>query len=113
MIVRMPETLELETQADQAAAAGKFAAARSLLERAVESDGGNAALWVKLSAMSKAAGDLKGALSAIDRALAISPLDFSSLLSRALILEALGDPGAGEEFGNALAQLGPDEPVPP
>jgi aspartyl/asparaginyl beta-hydroxylase (cupin superfamily) len=113
MIVRMPETLQLERQADQAAAAGQFAAARSLLERAVESDGANAALWVKLSAMAKAAGDLKGALSAIDRALAISPLDFSSLLSRALILEALGDPGAGEEFGNALAQLGPDEAVPP
>lgn len=113
MIAPMSETLEFEKQADQAAAAGQFAAARSLLERAVQSDGANAALWVKLSAMSKAAGDLKGALAAIDKALAISPLDFSALLSRALILEALGDPGAGEEYGNALAQLAPDEAVPP
>ena len=63
--------------------------------------------------MRKASGDLQGALAAVDSALAISPLDFSGLLSRAVILEGLGDPNAGEEFGNALAQLPPDEAVPP
>jgi aspartyl/asparaginyl beta-hydroxylase (cupin superfamily) len=63
--------------------------------------------------MRKASGDLRGALAAIDSALALSPLDFSALLSRAVILEGLGDPNAGEQFGNALAQLPPDEAVPP
>ena len=95
----------IEQAADRAAAAGDFAGARTMLEHAVEADGSSHGLWMKLSAMRKASGDLKGALAAIDRALAISPLDFPSLLSRAVILDQLGDPSAGEEFGNALAQL--------
>ncbi len=108
----MTETQALEQQADRAAAAGQFAAARSLLERAVETESSSIDLWMKLSAMRKASGDLNGALGAVDRALAISPLDFSALLSRAVILDRLGDPNAGEEFGHALAQLPPDEEVP-
>jgi aspartyl/asparaginyl beta-hydroxylase (cupin superfamily) len=106
-----PDTLE--AQADRAAAAGQFANALSLLEQAVQSGAASFELWIKLSAMRKASGDLQGALAAVDSALAISPLDFSALLSRAVVLEALGDPGAGQEFGNALAQLPPDEAVPP
>jgi len=103
----------LEQEADRAAAAGEFAVARSLLEQAVEEGGSNFALWQKLSAMCKASGDLNEALVAIDRALAISPLDFSALLSRAVISDGLGDPNAGEEFGNALAQLPTGQAVPP
>jgi tetratricopeptide (TPR) repeat protein len=108
----MAEAHTLEEQADQAVAAGEFDAARSLLEQAVQSADAGIGLWMKLSAMRKAAGDLKGALAAVDRALAISPLDFSALLSRAVILDGLGDPGAGEEFGNALAQLPSDQDIP-
>src|SRR5829696_4518924 len=104
MIEVMGQSSMLEERADQAAAAGEYAAARSLLERAVAADAGNFTLWMKLSATRKASGDLGGALAAVDRALAISPLDFSALLSRAVILEGMGDPNAGEEFGNALAQ---------
>ena len=96
----------IEQAADRAAAAGDFAGARTMLEHAVEADGSSHGLWMKLSAMRKASGDLKGALAAIDRALAISPLDFPSLLSRAVILDQLGDPSAGEEFGNALPEAG-------
>jgi aspartyl/asparaginyl beta-hydroxylase (cupin superfamily) len=62
--------------------------------------------------MCKASGDLGAALTAIDRALALSPLDFSALLSRAVILDNLGDPNAGEEYGNALAQIDPAKEVP-
>lgn len=108
----MADMQSLEQQADRAAASGQFAAARSLLEQAVQGDGAPLELWMKLSAMRKASGDLAGALAAVDRALSISPLDFSGLLSRAFILEALGDPGAGESFGHALAQLPPDNEVP-
>jgi aspartyl/asparaginyl beta-hydroxylase (cupin superfamily) len=99
----------LEDQADRAAAAGEYRTARSLLEQAVAAEADSAALWMKLSAMRKASGDLQAALAAIDRALEISPFDFPSLLSRAVILDQLGDPSAGEEFGNALAQLPPGE----
>lgn len=102
----------LELQADRAAGAGDFAAARASLEQAVEQDGASAALWSKLSAMRKASGDLQGALAALDRALALNPLDFSALLGRAFILERLGDPSSGQEFGNALAQAPPDSDMP-
>jgi aspartyl/asparaginyl beta-hydroxylase (cupin superfamily) len=108
----MTETQALEQQADRAAAAGQFAAARSLLEQAVETESASIDLWMKLSAMRKASGDLDGALAAIHRALAISPLDFSALLSRAVILDQRGDVEAGEAYGHALAQLPPDEEVP-
>lgn len=101
----------LEEQADAAAGAGQYATARSLLEQAVQSQPDHLGLWMKLAAMRKASGDLGGALAAIERALAMSPLDFSALLSRAVILDSLGDPNAGEEYGNALAQLPPDEQV--
>ena len=109
----MDDSDSLEQQADRAAAAGDFARARESLEQAVARDGANPALWAKLSAMRKASGDAQGALDALDRALAINPLDFSFLLSRALILERLGDPQAAIEFGNALAQAPADEEVPP
>lgn len=108
----MAGTQALEQQADQAAAAGQFATARALLEQAVQADQAEPGLWLKLSAMRKAAGDLQGALAAIDCFLPSSPLDFSALLSRALILENLGDPNAGEEYGNALAQLPQGEKIP-
>jgi aspartyl/asparaginyl beta-hydroxylase (cupin superfamily) len=102
----------IEQAADRAAAAGDFATARSMLEQAVESDGSSQALWLKLSAMRKASGDLRGALDAVDRSLALSPLDFSALLYRAVLLDSLGDPKAGEEFGNALAQAPAEADIP-
>ena len=102
----------LEEQADRAAAAGQYAAARSYLEQAVQGDGPTVDLWTKLSAMRKASGDLKAALQAIDQALALSPLDFSALLSRAVILDGMKSPAAGEAYGQALAQLQTDEDVP-
>jgi aspartyl/asparaginyl beta-hydroxylase (cupin superfamily) len=101
-----------EQSADRAAAKGDFAAARAILEQAVEADQSSHGLWMKLSAMRKASGDLNGALAAVDRSLAIAPLDFSALLYRAVLLDALKDPGAGEAFGHALAQAPPDGQVP-
>jgi len=108
----MTEVQILEQQADRAAASGQFAAARSLLEQAVERECSSVELWMKLSAMRKASGDLDGALAAIHRALTISPLDFSALLSRGVILDLRGDPEAGEAYGQALAQLPSDDDVP-
>ena len=102
----------IEEAADQAAAAQDFAAARRILEQAVAADPSRPLLWMKLSAMCRASGDLQGALAAVERALALTPLDFSALLARAMLLDAMGDPMAGEEFGNALAQAPPDEDVP-
>jgi aspartyl/asparaginyl beta-hydroxylase (cupin superfamily) len=102
----------IEEAADRAAAAGDFAAARSMLEQAVQSDGASAALWIKLAAVRNANGDVGEALAAVEKSLAISPLDFSALLYRATLLDKLGDPRAGLEFGHALAQLPPEEQIP-
>jgi ornithine lipid ester-linked acyl 2-hydroxylase len=103
----------LEAQADRAASVGEFRAARSLLLQAVEASSATLHLWIKLSAMCKASGDLEGALSAIERALEISQLDSQALLSRAVILDKLRHPEAGQAYEFALAQIPPDEPLPP
>ena len=94
----------LESEADRAAGAGDFARARALLEQATAADPSSSRLWSKLSAMRKAGGDGAGAINALDRALAITPLDFSMLLSRALLLERAKDARAPQAFGHAIAQ---------
>ena len=109
----MTTSQDLEAEADRRAAAGDFAAARELLEQAAEASDSGPELLAKLSAMRKASGDIRGALDALNRALVLSPLDFSALLSRALLLERLGDPQAGNEFGKAIAQAPADPAIPP
>ena len=108
----MNEITNLERQADRAAAAGDMAAARQSLEAALERGGGSLELWTKLSAIRRALGDVNGSLEAIERALALSPLDFSALLARAMLLERLSDGRAGEAFSRAVAQMPPGGDVP-
>lgn len=59
---------------------------------------------MKLAAMRRAVGDPAAALEAVHAALALKPLDFMALLSKANILERLGDASSGEAYGRALAQ---------
>src|SRR5690348_12965092 len=103
---------KLQDEADAAAAAGDYARALSLLEEAAVEQGESPELWMKLTAMRRTTGDVTGALKAVERALALGPLDFSALLSRALLLERLGEPSAGEAFGHAIAQAPSDERIP-
>lgn len=93
----------LEQRADAAAARGDVAEARRLLESVVL-EGPSLDAWLKLGAMRRMAGDLPGALGAIEGALVLEPLDFMALLSRASILERMGRSDAGEAYGRALAQ---------
>ena len=109
----MNEIANLERQADRAAAAGDMAGALRSLEAALQRGGASLELWTKLSAIRRALGDLNGSLEAIDRALALSPLEFSALLARAMLLEKLSDGRAGEAFSRAVAQLPPGGEVPP
>jgi aspartyl/asparaginyl beta-hydroxylase (cupin superfamily) len=103
-----------EAQADVAAGAGRLAEARRLLEGAVAETPERAEAWLKLAAMCRATGDLPGGLAALSRALAIDPLDFSALLSKAVMLERMGRTGeAGQAFGHALAQRPPADKTPP
>ncbi len=106
------ESRALEEQADRAAASGRFADALALLERAVDSRGDSTGLWMKLSAMRKAMGDQEGALEALDRLLSVSPGDVPAMLSRAVILDGMADPNAGEAYERALAQVPADADIP-
>ena len=81
----------LVEQADRAAAVGDVRAARALLERLETPD---FETWMKLAAMRRMTGDLPRSLEAVHGALALAPLDFVALLSRAMLLEKLGDPEA-------------------
>jgi aspartyl/asparaginyl beta-hydroxylase (cupin superfamily) len=103
---------QLEADADRAAASGDLRTAVELLEQAISAGQPNPTLWTKLGAMRRATGDLKGALDAVDKSLALAPLDFSALLARAMLLEKLNDPAAGEAFSNAIAMLPPNEKIP-
>jgi ornithine lipid ester-linked acyl 2-hydroxylase len=103
-----------EARADAAAAAGRAAEARALLETAVAETPARAGLWLKLAAMCRATGDPAAGLAAVSRALALDPLDFSALLAKAAMLERLGRTGeAGQAYGHALAQRPPAAETPP
>ena len=94
---------ERERHADALAAAGDLVGARAVLTALVKTDP-DAGRWLKLASLCRAAGDLQAALTAVERSLALAPLHFMALMSRASILERLGRPEAGEAYGNALAQ---------
>ena len=105
-------TEKLELQADRAAGEGRFTESARLLEHVTSAEPTRTVPWTKLAAMRRAAGDFVGALQAIDRALALNPLDFSILLARAFVLERIDPPRSGEAFCEALAQLPPDDCAP-
>jgi aspartyl/asparaginyl beta-hydroxylase (cupin superfamily) len=107
------QLVKLEQDADRAAASGNVRDAVQLLERAAASDGATTELWLKLSAMRRAAGDPSGALQATERALALEPLNFFALLSRAHLLDRLSDPRAGEAFAIAAFHAPPEDKLPP
>src|SRR5579864_7381884 len=103
---------ELQDEADAAAAAGDVARALGLLEEAASQADASPEVWIKLSAMRRASGDVSGALKAVEQALALAPLDFTALLSRAFLLERMRDPRSGEAFDHAIAQVPPDDRIP-
>jgi len=60
--------------------------------------------WLRLAGMRKALRQPRRALRAVDRALALAPLDFVALALRASLLERMSEALAGEAWGEALAQ---------
>ena len=98
------DTASLSSEADHAAATGDLGRAIALLKQAAEQGPDDPALWLKMAAMQRMSGNPRAALEAVHRALALAPLDFTALLMRASLLQRLGDAGAGEAWGHALAQ---------
>lgn len=100
------------SEADRLMAAGDFRGARDVLEACAGHDPQEIDFWRRLATVRRACGAAAEAVLAVDRALALAPLDFISLLLRASLLELLGNASAGEAYGRALAQMPPGEPVP-
>jgi aspartyl/asparaginyl beta-hydroxylase (cupin superfamily) len=102
----------LVAEADRAAASGNLPRAVELLEQAGATDPAQPQLWLKLAAMRRAAGQPVKALEAINRALALTELDFIALTMKASLIEKLSPDTAGEAWANALAQR-PAAGIPP
>ena len=99
----MSDPAQLSNEADRAAAIGDFVRAADLLATAAEQDPADPALWLKLASLQRASGRAGPALDSTERALALTPLDFTALLLRASLLERIDDPNADAAYANALA----------
>ena len=106
------DRVELEREADRAAAAGQLHKAEQLLESTAELAGDDPGLLLKLAGVQRASGNLDKALATVNRALSLAPRDFMALLMRASLLDKLGDADAGSAWSHALAQKPPGE-LPP
>ncbi|WP_234036029.1 aspartyl/asparaginyl beta-hydroxylase domain-containing protein [Porphyrobacter sp. YT40] len=112
MTVLTPDLADRIAAADRALSEGRLAEARGILEDAARHDPQTPAFWQRLATVRQMSGMAIKAIEAIDRALALAPLDFMNLLMRARMLDQAGHPEAGEAYGRALAQPRPD-PLPP
>ena len=103
-----PEAQPHEAAAAKAMAAGDAAGAARLLERAIDQGPGTVSLHLSLAAVRRRLADVDGALASVERALALEPRHFTSLLMRASLLERLGHAReAGAAYGVALTQAPP------
>ncbi len=102
----------LLAEADRALAVQDFARAQQLLGEAAAARPEDASIPMKLAGVARARGKFGVALDAIHRALALAPLDFTSLMMRASLLDRLDDADAGEAWGHAIAQR-PEGALPP
>jgi aspartyl/asparaginyl beta-hydroxylase (cupin superfamily) len=107
-----PDLAQRIAAADHALASGSLTQARAILEEAARLDPPSPDFWQRLATLRKMGGAPGLAIEAIDRALALSPLDFVNLLMRAHLLDGMNHPEAGEAYGRALAQPRPN-PLPP
>jgi aspartyl/asparaginyl beta-hydroxylase (cupin superfamily) len=99
------ETSALKQAAARAMASGDLRGARALLEEAASRPDPDVDLWMSLAACRRGLGDLDGASTAVERALALQPRHFIGLLMRASLLERRGERrAAAVAYGNALTQ---------
>ncbi|HVF83776.1 MAG TPA: aspartyl/asparaginyl beta-hydroxylase domain-containing protein [Sphingomicrobium sp.] len=108
---KRPMHESLIAEADRAAAQGDLKQAEQHLLKAVEQGADDPALFLRIASLQRARGQLQDSRRSVERALALSPRDFTALLLRASLLDRLGDPTAGEAWTHALAQR-PDGDLP-
>lgn len=108
MNIHAPDLADRILAADRSLAMGNVVEARGILEEASRFDPPEPEFWHRLATVRKLAGAPIQAIDAIDRALALAPLDFVGLLMRAHLLDSIGHSEAGEAYGRALAQPRPE-----
>ena len=98
-------------EADAATAAGNLRHAEELLLKASEAASDDVFLLLRIAALQRATGRPEVALATVHRALTLAPLDFTALLLRASLLDAMKQDEAAEAWSHALAQR-PDGDLP-
>lgn len=107
-------TQQLHTAADQALARGARDQAIALLEQATAADPADFDGWIKLAALSRAAGRIEAALAAANSALDAQPNATLALLLKGSLHEQMGDAGrAAEVYRAALAHAEVADGLPP
>lgn len=92
---------------------GDRAGALTLLEETLDRQPGSHDLHLNLAMARRAGGDLRGAVHALNGALAIDPYSFLALLSKGAVLEQMGHPRqAADTYGNALKLAPPEANTP-
>jgi aspartyl/asparaginyl beta-hydroxylase (cupin superfamily) len=94
-------------QADQAAASGNLERAQELLSEAVQLEGKDSGVLLKLAGIQRAIGKPELALASVHRALEVDPRDFTGLLMRASLLDRLSHEEAPQAWAHAIAQKPP------
>ncbi len=93
----------------RAMAAGDFAAARELLQRALQLNRDSTVLWLNLAACCRALSDIAGAMAALDGALRVDPRSFLALLMKGSLFERQGQhKQAARMYGFAVALEPPE-----
>lgn len=102
----------LAARADAAMARGQVNEALAHLGEAIASGDADFDVLMKAATLYRVNQEPRKALQAVDDALGFEPIHFIALFIRASLLESLGDAGAGEAYGRALAQR-ETMPIPP
>lgn len=89
---------------DRLVGEGQLGRAADLLDAALRPDDSDPLSWLKLAGLRRAAGQPQRALDAVNRALALAPLNFMALVMRAGLVERIGEGDSGLEWSQALAQ---------
>ena len=93
---------------------GDRAGALALLREAERAAPRDKALKMQRAMVSRALGDLAGALEALDEALSLDPYDYVALLSKGALVERMsGERAAAAIYRNALTIAPPDDELPP
>ncbi|HVI31541.1 aspartyl/asparaginyl beta-hydroxylase domain-containing protein [Phenylobacterium sp.] len=109
MIEVAGEADDLSGRALDAFRRGDAARALALLAEAERAQPQNPALRHQKAMVRRAAGDLTGALEALDEALAIDPYDYVALLSKGHLLERLSGERAATPIYRAALKVAPSE----